>query len=65
MKLCLCFVNLEKACDRLPKKINAFALRNKGGADEKLVEAVILKTKARLGYWKRLHIKWSCTCSVR
>ena len=55
-KLCMCFVDLEKAFDRVPRKIMEWALRKKGLAEE-LVQAVVSlqdmregsRTKARVG----------------
>ena len=52
-KLCMCFVDLEKAFDRIPRKVMEWALRKKGLA-EVLVQAVMslyegLRTKVRVG----------------
>ena len=52
-KLCLCFVDLEKAFDRVPRKVMEWALRKKGLA-EVLVQAVMSlyegsRTKVRVG----------------
>ena len=52
-KLYVCFVDLEKAFDRVPRKVMEWALRKKGLA-EVLVQAVMslyegLRTKVRAG----------------
>ena len=52
-KLYMCFVDLEKAFDRVPRKVIRWALRKKG-VSEKLVEAVMrlydgVRTKVRVG----------------
>ena len=52
-KLYMCFVNLEKAFDTVPRKVMEWALRKKGLA-EVLVQAVMSlyegsRTKVRVG----------------
>ena len=52
-KLCMCFVDLEKAFDRVPRKVMKWALRKKRLA-EVLVQAVMSlyegsRTKVRVG----------------
>ena len=52
-KLCMCFVDLEKTFDRVPRKVMEWALRRKGLA-EVLVQAVMSlyegsRTKVRVG----------------
>ena len=52
-KLYMCFVDLEKAFDRVPRKVIAWAMRKKG-LPEKMVRAVMslyedAKTKVKVG----------------
>jgi hypothetical protein len=52
-KLYMCFVDLEKAFDRVPRKVIEWALRKKG-VNERLVGAVMrlyegAKTKVKVG----------------
>jgi hypothetical protein len=52
-KLYMCFVDLEKAFDRVPREVIRWALRKKG-VNEKFVEAVMrlydgARTKVRVG----------------
>ena len=52
-RMCMCFVHLEKAFDRLPRRVNEWAMRKKGLL-EILVKAVMslyegAVTKVRVG----------------
>ena len=62
-KLCMCFVDMEKAFDRVPRKVMKWVIRKKG-LSEVMIRAVMrlydgAKTRVRVGsaYLEELKVK--------
>ena len=61
-KLYTCFVDMEKAFDRVPRKVMEWAMRKKGLSEEMIQADMILYDGAKT---KNLHIQWNSNRSMQ